>query len=636
MTEYDIQICQEALAVIRQDVALSETTHSNPSTKVEKACRRAFDSSRRAFLAMHDWNFARRRRDWFGGDLSGIADMLVRAIDVLDEDGRSVRWKLNEQRIEASGSPASILYTFDQTELDKWPPLARSAFVLFLARELSILITGRTQDLEYTNALFTERLSEARIADLGEGDPADDVALEVLALVRNRVDLDPSRLANTIECCTRRLHVFMDSAANEVVASHNWVRDMSGNPPPYETLPELAKAAARVLAAHKIAAHVGVGQDAAAALWQLYEAKLQKARMKELASATVTDAFQKEVLAILLGNFDQKDGALGFDISAYTDRIESVKTSSENELAAAHDWKTEFSASATTHVAYPAFIYLVCAKLGATVGMGAEHQSGLEEAYRMRLAQARVKDLYARLAENADPVLAEVVSQFKANDPGLETCYAVYTARSSAVKSEAKTEIAGAHKWTADFDVTSTSHVAYPAFVALCVARLAAPMGLDASVLHTVYERKLQRARIRDLVDSTVSDEVTKEILATIQGNYSNADSSLPLDITAFTSRIASVKDTVAGSILAQHHWSFARKTADFATERPADCVRVLKVVDEDGRPVEWSVAGNSVASDRGAKTVYTAKSDPSGWPPLVKAAYVAHTKKKWRVVDEG
>lgn len=615
MIASDVQICQEALAVIRQDVALAPDSYTTPSTKVEKACKRAYDPSRRAFLALHDWNFARASAAY-----STTRPAAIRILDVQDADGVAVQWKLNGTALAAAATAAKTVYTQDVVDVAGWPPLARSAFVLYLARELAILVTGRTQDLEAANALFSERFNEARVADLNEGDPADDEAHEVLALVRNRVDFDQSKLANTIECCNRRLGLFKRAAAAEVVASHNWTTEPTG----YSTLPPLAQAAALVLTAQKIAAHVGAGVEAASALAQLYELKLQKARMKDLADATVSDAFQKEVLAILLANFDQKDGGLAFDIAAYTDRVEAVKSDSAQEIASAHEWATAFTAAATTHAAYPAFLYLVCAKLGATVGVGPEHQNALMEAYARKLAAARVKDLYAHLSANTDPVLAEIVAQFKENDPGLETCYTVYTARSAAVKTEAKTEIDGAHRWANAFAATATAHVAYPAFVALCVAKLAAPMGLDAASLHAVYERKLQRARIRDLVDSPISDGVTKEILATIQGNYSNADDALPLDVTAFTGRVEAVKDTVRDSILSLHHWNFARKTADFTTAKPPDCVRVLKVVDAGGRPVEWSVAGRAVSSAGGAKTVYTATSDPSGWPAPVKSAYVA------------
>lgn len=398
MLASDVQICQEALAVIRQDVALAPDAWTSPSTKVEKACRRAYDPARRAFLALHDWNFARTSAAY-----SAAKPAAVRVLDVQDADGVAVRWRLDGSTLSADAAAARTVYTRDVEDVSGWPPLARSAFVLYLARELAVLVTGRSQDLEAANALFSERLAEARVADLSEGDPADDEAHEVLALVRDRVDLDRSRLANTIECCNRRLGLFRRAAAAEVIASHNWTTAPSG----YATLPPLARAAALVLAAQKIAAHVGAGVEAANALAQL-------------------------------------------------------------------------------------------------------------------------------------------------------------------------------------------------------------------------YERKLQKARIRDLVDSPVSDGMTKEILATIQGNYSSADSALPFDVSAFTGRVDAVKGTVRDAILSLHHWNFARKTADFSPERPADCVRILNVLDADGRPAEWSVAGGKVASADGAKTVYTARSDPAGWPALVKSAYVA------------
>lgn len=280
MEQNDIGVCQEALAYLRQEVQLGANMHTDPATKAEKACHRIFDPARRAFLASHDWNFARTRAAYSTTKPSAA----LRVVEVTDSAGATVRWKAYGATLDADTGAAHVWYTADKTDVTTWPALARSAFALYLARELAIVVSARQEDLKAVDAMYQERYAAARLADLREGEPGDSRAVEVMALLRGAAGVTPQLEADACEAAYRRLGEFIDAATGEVVASHEW----SGAPTTYEGLSDMAQYAALALAAHKVAGRCGAPPDVAKALWELYEQKLRRARVKDLSETLDT------------------------------------------------------------------------------------------------------------------------------------------------------------------------------------------------------------------------------------------------------------------------------------------------------------------------------------------------------------
>ena len=262
MTLNDEILCQEALALLRQEIKLTEGFSSGGEslTKIENACLRVYDYARRSFLAVHDWNFARRRASFQSVKPLGA----LRVTDVTDATGASVMWRIDGESVIAGADAAETVYTVDAEDVTTWPILARAAFAAFLARELCIPVSGRQEDLKAIDALSAEKMNAARLADLREGNVADDRSAEVLALLRQSAGLSGATEADGVEAATRRLPLFIKSATDEVLALHDW------GATDYDSLPVLARGAVLALAAQKIAVQVGVGAEHANALYALF------------------------------------------------------------------------------------------------------------------------------------------------------------------------------------------------------------------------------------------------------------------------------------------------------------------------------------------------------------------------------
>ena len=610
MTTNDIAVAQEALAYLREEVTLTANTPSAPSTKTERAVRRMFDTSRRAFLASHDWNFAKARSAYSATKPSAA----LRVLAVTDADGRAVKWRLvGSSLVSPDTGAAYVEYTQDVADTSTWPPLARSAFALFLARELCMVVTGRQDDLKAVDALMKERVSEARLADLKEGEPADERAAEIIALLREAPGLAQDAELDGVETVTRRLETLIDAATAEVTASHDWASGAGE----YDDLPPLAQAAVIALAAHKAAGRVGAGAEATKALWELYEEKLLKARLKDLHEKQAAN--DDPVLAELMANFSGDDAALPHLYDVYSARRDAVGKAVEGEvrktLGIASNAALDDLAKAICHA-------LVTSRLAVSCGLDANYAQLKSQEYAAKVQEWRKIALNTALASNTDEVLTELLANFASDDAGLLNAFTVYTQRSANIKATSAIEINNAHKWTTVFAQNATTHKAYPAFVALCVARLAMACGIDGQTrtsLSQIYEQRLHRAKAMEL-EGELTDSLDREILATIKGGVGD---SLPLSFGA--TELASIKATVLDSLLYSHHWNFARKTEAFATTRPSDCIRILRVTDSEGRRVAWETKGSTISADASAATLeYTARIQIASWPALAKSAYIA------------
>ena len=350
-------VCQEALALLRQEVALSpgfsQEAYALPRTKAEIACRRAFDYVRRAFLALHDWGYARASAAYAPRRPEGA----IRVVDVVDSDGVTVRWRVDGEDITAEDSAATLVYTGDTTAVVDWPPLARSAFVAFLAKELAIPVTGRADDLKAADALSAERLNAARLADLREGEPEDGPAAEALALLRRGAFAAEGASDDGILSAARRFPMFLKSAVEEVAAAHDWAQGQApasgqagecaavGQAPAsgqagggatvtFDALPKLAQSAAIALAAFKMATRVGAA-EAAKSLFDLYRMRLVEARVWALEREEPEGAIARDVAAVLRPMQSLPPAALPRSIAS---RVEELLPGARREVLSAHLW----------------------------------------------------------------------------------------------------------------------------------------------------------------------------------------------------------------------------------------------------------------------------------------------------------
>lgn len=631
MTTNDETVCQEALALLRQETRLTEgfSAGGDSLTKAESACLRAFDYARRAFLAAHDWNFARLRTAFTGAKPTGA----VRVVDVTDSSGDSVQWRLDGQDL-TSADGAYTVYTRDAEDVTTWPALARAAFVAYLARELCIPVSGRLEDLKAIDALASERLTAARLADLREGSPADDRAAEVLALLRTGEALAGSAEADGVEAATRRLALFVKSATAEVMAAHDWGTSATG----YDTLPALAKSAVLALAAQKIAVRIGAGAEHANALHSLYEARLQRARIRHLSDgiAATGDALRKEVLARLLGEFAEDDKALGFNVAAYTDRIDAVSETVLGAVNDAHDWGAIFEAGKLEGTLREAYVLGVCAALATTVGVPAERAAAYRKEYEAKIAQARVKRLTEQLAANSDPVLAELVANFRADDAGLVHMFDVYTARIGAVRADAVAEVEAAHDWPtlSEEDAAGLAALKNAAVTTRILEKLSvAAGGGEASAQRYAREfpDKLLAARVYALEREQQTTAVASEVAAVLRPMQGLPAAALPRSIS---SRVSELLEFARLEVLGAHRWNFARASMEVRAgvgpdgecmvAIPADCGRVEAVKRPGGDLADWSMRGEWIVARGPVESVTYIRDAPvDEWPPDARRALV-------------
>lgn len=179
--EADLEACQEALTLLRQDLPLTldELNDAETANAVARKCRAVYEPARLEVLIGHDWNFARREVA-VGWAPSGrphevrfaMPSGAAKLVRVNGEDGgEALHWRVAEDSVFADGRPTTVEFTEDVEDLERWHPLVRRAFVYCLARDLAIPVTGRQNDLKSMEALYQDKLKLAVLADAREEQP---------------------------------------------------------------------------------------------------------------------------------------------------------------------------------------------------------------------------------------------------------------------------------------------------------------------------------------------------------------------------------------------------------------------------------------------------------------------------------
>lgn len=172
-TQAQLDVCQEAFYILRQDIGLPDPGSADTDNSLEwTKCKLAYETARQEVLAAHDWVFAR--------------------------------------------SQAS------QTDVTAWPGDVRNCLVYCLARELAIPIAGRIEDMKNVDALYRDKLQRAIIHDLEAEDAAvtDKLHREVLAFLRSIYSADvPPR---SVLALTKKIDDMKDMSRKEVLGAYDW------------------------------------------------------------------------------------------------------------------------------------------------------------------------------------------------------------------------------------------------------------------------------------------------------------------------------------------------------------------------------------------------------------------------------
>lgn len=192
ITQANIDVCQEALYLLRQDVQLPAAEDADADASLEwRKCRIAFDAAVTEVWNAHDWNATL--------GLSG------------------------GQAAAAAGDCA------------QWSGPMRHALACCVARELAVPLAGRVQDLQNWDAMSQRKTVSARAWALEAERAAvtDPVHSELLAVLVPRFsETEGQSLPRSVRSLTRRADEILDSARYAVLSAHAWNFARAEDPTP--------------------------------------------------------------------------------------------------------------------------------------------------------------------------------------------------------------------------------------------------------------------------------------------------------------------------------------------------------------------------------------------------------------------
>ncbi len=505
---------------------------------------------------------------------------------------------------------------------------------------------------------FERRLQRARIEDLEATASSDPVVREVLAAVRAPFAQDDPKLPVAMDALFSRIDATRAAAFTEVRDAHAWSW-LAATPSatPESAMDGLARAAFVTLLAERLAVPCGLGADAVQLLAQKYQTQIARAVAADLNAQidAADDALAKAVFASVRSAYGFDDAKLPPSVSGLVGRVKAVAPVALDEVKAAYPWTgvdAETPWENLPGLVKAAYLASVTATVAVGLGLDAQAAAAFEQKKALALALAKKGELDAALAKNEDPILAQLVANFRSDDAGLAGAYAIYTQRVNAVALAAYEEVERSHGWRwidsswtdetpLDERLAAMDGLAKSAYVALVVRQLAAACGIApemAQVYEQQYQTRLRAARVADLETTPVVDEVQREVLALVRDTFSG-DTALPRDMKAITDRIDALKDMARKEVLSAHDWSFAE--ADYACDAamtehpdrlfpyhvtlPKGCLLVSACYGEDGKVTQWKLRGREIhARRRLSRVVYVRDvEDFAAWHPKAYRAFV-------------
>ena len=172
-----LRLVRLSMYQLRQDIGVPDTVEEAESdtSVVWQKCLAYYPSSFDAVLSAHNWTWKR------GND------------DVLES-------------------------------VDTWPEEAKSLLVYHLAKELSVTVAGRVEDMKNLTTIYEQKLHDARVHDLdAELDAIQDPdEKEILAAVCPTITTGGAALPMDLITVTRRIDANKAHAMAEIISSHNW------------------------------------------------------------------------------------------------------------------------------------------------------------------------------------------------------------------------------------------------------------------------------------------------------------------------------------------------------------------------------------------------------------------------------
>ena len=497
-----------------------------------------------------------------------------------------------------------------KTGWEELPGLVRGAYVAAVAAYVAIGIGLDAQTATALEQKKSAALAQAKKNELDTTLAANDDP--ILAQLISNFKSDDSGLVSAFAVYTQRSEaVKADSEAT--------VRDLLGLADG-AALAGAAKDAATALSVAKLAPVCGLDANFA--------------NLKEQEFSSLISDWRKSELDADIASGEDSDG----EMKKCCDEVRATL-----EIAAG----TPLDA-----VALGAASALCFTRRAPRVGYDANFTQVKAQEYAAKIAEWRKVALNRTLAANEDPILAELLANFKSDDSGLVNAYAIYTQRVNAVKVSAYGEIERAHGWqwidAAWTDATSLETklaamdgLSRSAYVALVVRQLAVSCGITpemAQVYEQQYQTRLRAARVADLETTPVTDAIQREVLALVRNTFSG-DNALPRDMKTLTDKIDGLKDMARKEVLAAHDWSFAE--ADFACDAaetehpdrifpyhvtlPKGCLLVSACYGEDGKVAQWKLRGREIHAQRRLVRIVYVKdvTDFAAWHPKAYRAFI-------------
>lgn len=179
----EVAVCNLSLDHLKQ-AAISNI--ENPVTDVEALMARQYPQARRATLRMHPWNFASKRvaltpstgNEPVVGYTRAFAkpNDFLRLLHRFDSDGQPMRteYDLEGDYLLMDGDADETLYikyTFDQTNIGKWDPLAIDVLAINLALRIASKFSGSEARAKTLQEMLVQIKGDARAIDGQERPP---------------------------------------------------------------------------------------------------------------------------------------------------------------------------------------------------------------------------------------------------------------------------------------------------------------------------------------------------------------------------------------------------------------------------------------------------------------------------------
>ena len=473
---------------------------------------------------------------------------------------------------------------------------------------------------------YAAKIAEWRKLKLNETLEAnsDPVLAELLANFAN----DDAALINAYEVYTRRSATAKEQALAEVKATLGMG---SADEPD-----DLANAAAVCLAVASLALACGLGADFKQLKMQEYAAKIQEWRKIKLNGELADNS--DPVLAELLANFKSDDAGLLNAYEVYSQRADTAKEAAGKEVKAT----LGIAANETLDdLAKAASDCLAAANLALACGLDANFKQLKMQEYAAKIQEWRKIKLNKALETEDDPLLAELLANFRSDDTALINAYTVYETRSALLKAEAEAETDAAHDWPTladEGEAANLSALRAAAANARALEKLALATGAGeetARRYQAAAAEKLRAARAYALGHEAPPEGLAGEVAAVVRPLEDAGEAAMPYSLASIGRRVAELLPAARKEIMGAHRWNFARASQRIYAEpgcggvalvpRPADCARVEAVRGPHGEAAEWSMRGGMVAVYGPVGEIVYIRDEPDEdtWPPAVRRALV-------------